>query len=177
MQRFSVVGTSGSGKTTAARAISDKLAYPRLELDSVFHLPDWEQMGDIEFRAVASEFIQQEQWVVDGNYSSDGVLDLVWERADTVVWLDLPKRTVMRQISLRSISRAVTGEELWSGNTEQWRNLVKWDPEVNIVRWAWTRFDHTRAKYQSRINDPLYAHLDFIRLRSRRDIKAFIDSL
>ena len=38
-----------------------------------------------------------ERWVIDGNYTSQ-VKDLVWARADTVVWLDLPRRTVMRRI-------------------------------------------------------------------------------
>jgi adenylate kinase family enzyme len=172
-----VVGTSGSGKTTAARAISDRLGYRYLELDSVYHLPDWEPLPDAEFRVVASRFAAGDRWVIDGNYTSHGVLDLVWERADTVVWLDLPKRTVMRQVSWRAVGRAATGEELWNGNTEQWMNLTKWDPEDNIVRWAWTRFDHTRDKYEARMNDPEYGHLDFIRLRSRSEIRDFLTSL
>ena len=177
MQRFSVVGSSGSGKTTTARAIADKLAYPRLELDSVFHLPDWEPLPDTEFRVIAREFTGQDQWVVDGNYTSHGVLDLVWEKADTVVWLDLPKRTVMQRVMRRTVRRAVKQEELWNGNREPWSNFTKWDHEDNIVRWAWTRFDGTRDNYERRMIDPLYAHLDFIRLRSRSDVADFIKSL
>ena len=41
MQRISVVGNSGSGKTTVAQAIAAELGLPYLELDGVFHQPDW----------------------------------------------------------------------------------------------------------------------------------------
>ncbi|MEN8041512.1 MAG: adenylate kinase, partial [Actinomycetota bacterium] len=106
MRRISVVGSSGSGKTTAARAVAERLGYPHLELDSVFHLPGWTPLPDDEFRAAAAEFAAQPKWVIDGNYSSHGVQDIVWGRADTVVWLDPPKRTAMRQVTWRAVSRA-----------------------------------------------------------------------
>ncbi|MFV1971504.1 MAG: hypothetical protein ACC683_10960 [Acidimicrobiia bacterium] len=177
MQRISVVGSSGSGKTTAARAIADKLGHPRLELDSVYHQPDWTPLPDDEFREVAMDFASKDRWVIDGNYSSHGVLDLVWHHADTVVWVDPAKRTAMRQVTWRAVSRATTGKELWNGNRERWPNLFKWAPEDNIIRWTWTRFDHTRVKYESRMNDPAWAHLEFVRLRSRSELSEFVDSL
>ncbi|GMQ94573.1 MAG: hypothetical protein BMS9Abin12_2070 [Acidimicrobiia bacterium] len=177
MHRISVVGSSGSGKTTVARAIAGKRGYPRLELDSVYHLPDWEPLPDTEFRRVAEEFVANDRWVIDGNYTSAGVLDLVWARADTVVWLDPPKRTAMRRVIWRSVTRATKGEELWNGNKERWPNLFRWAPEENIIRWTWTRFDHTRGKYESRVDAPEWSHLDFVRLRSRSDVKAFLEGL
>ena len=69
-----------------------------------------------------SEIVAGDGWVVDGNYSA--VRDLVWDRADTVVWLDLPRLVVVRRITTRSIRRVVRREELWNGNRERWRNLV-----------------------------------------------------
>jgi adenylate kinase family enzyme len=177
MQRISVVGCSGSGKTTAARAIAETLRYRCLELDSVYHLPDWVPLPDDEFRAVAREFALQDRWVIDGNYTSHGVLDVVWHYADTVVWLDPPRRTVMRRVTWRTLRRAVLREELWNGNREPWGNFTKWAPEENIVRWAWTTFDHTREKYEGRMNDPQWGHLDFVRLRSRGEVSEFVASL
>ncbi len=177
MHRISVVGSSGSGKTSTARAIAEILGYPHLELDSVFHLPGWEPLPDDEFRAAATDFAAQDRWVIDGNYTSHGVLDIVWERADTVVWLDPPKRTVMQRVTRRTIRRAFKREELWNGNREPLSNFTKWDPEDNIIRWAWTRFDHTRDKYEGRMNSPEWNTLNFIRLRSPREATEFIDSL
>ena len=64
-----------------------------------------------------SEVVAGDGWVVDGNYSV--VRDLVWDRADTVVWLDLPRLVVVRRITTRSIRRVVWREELWNGNRER----------------------------------------------------------
>lgn len=177
MRRISVVGSSGSGKTTAARAIAGKLGYPCLELDSVYHLPDWTPLPDVEFLEAVGEFAARDRWVIDGNYTSVGVLDLVWKHADTVVWIDVPKRTAMRQVIWRAVTRATTGEELWNSNRERWRNLFKWRPEENIVRWTWTRFDHVREKYEKRMSDPAWGDLDYIRLKSRSEISDFVASL
>ncbi len=106
MQRISVVGNSGSGKTTVAKAIADVLGVPHLELDGVFHQPDWRPLDTEEFRRIVSEFTAAESWVVDGNYS--GVRDIVWGRADTVVWVDPPRHRVMRQLLARTMRRMAT---------------------------------------------------------------------
>ena len=83
----------------------------------------------------------------------------------------------MQRVIWRTLRRAALREELWNGNRETWGHFTKWAPEDNIIRWTWTRFDHSREKYESRMNSPDWAHLDFVRLRSRRDVDAFIESL
>ena len=85
MRRIAVVGSSGSGKTTTARAISSGLGIPHVELDSVFHQAGWTPLPTDEFQDTVRTFTDQEAWVVDGNYTSQGITDLVWPRADTVV--------------------------------------------------------------------------------------------
>jgi len=177
VRRVSVVGSSGSGKTTASRAIEERFGLPRLELDSVYHQRDWAPLADDDFRSVVQEFVAQETWNVDGNYTSAGVLDIVWQRADTVVWLDPPKAVVMWRIVSRTFSRGARSTELWNGNRESLRNILRWGPEENIVRWAWTRFDTTRSKYETRMEDPAWSHITFIRLCSRSDMRKFLRDL
>ena len=177
MRRIAVVGSSGSGKTTMARAIAERLGHPHLELDSVFHQPDWTPLPDDEFQEVVGSFVAGEGWVVDGNYTSHGVNDIVLDRADTVVWLDPPRHTVMRRVVWRSLRRSVTGEELWNGNRERPGNLVRWAPEENIIRWTWTRFEHTRTKYESRLVDPRWQPLTVHRLRTEEDGRVFLADL
>ena len=74
--RVSVVGNSGSGKTTIATALSAALNAPHLELDGVFHQPGWVPLEEAEFRRRVAEFVAAPRWVADGNYSA--VQDLVW---------------------------------------------------------------------------------------------------
>jgi adenylate kinase family enzyme len=173
VQRISVVGNSGSGKTTVARAIAAALGVPHLELDSVFHQPDWQPLETEEFRRVVSEFTAAGAWVVDGNYS--GVRDIVWDRADTVVWVDPPRHRVMRQLVARTMRRMATGAELWNGNRERWRYLFR--PEESIIAWAWTQHHKYRDRYLAAQADPANAHLSFMRVRTPAEIAALLRDL
>ena len=175
MRRISVVGNSGSGKTTLAKAIAEALGIPRLELDSIFHQPEWQELPLAEFRAAVAEFVAGDGWVVDGNYSR--VSDLIWARADTVLWIDLPRRTVMRQLLRRTLWRTVTRAELWNGNTEQAGNLFRLDPEHSILRWAWTRHAEYAERYRAAQEDPANQHLNFVRVRRRADAKRILAGL
>jgi adenylate kinase family enzyme len=172
MQRVSVVGNSGSGKTTVAAELARLIGAPHLELDSVFHQPGWVPLPEPEFQARVADFIAAPCWVVDGNYSA--VRDLVWSRADTVVWLDLPRWQVMRQVVRRTISRAARRAELWNGNVEPWSNFLHLDPEQSILAWAWTRHRVYRDRFLRAMIDPGHAQLRFIRLTTLDEVQAFL---
>ena len=173
VRRVSVVGTSGSGKSTLARELAEILGVPHLELDAVHHQPGWAPLPTDEFRRIIAARAAAGGWVIDGNYGR--VRDLVWARADTVVWLDLPKRTVMRQVVWRTMRRVALRRELWNGNRERWRNFLTWNPEQSVISWAWHKHAPDHAKYAAAAADPASAHLRFIRLASRRDIARFLD--
>ena len=135
-RRVIIRGTSGSGKTTLARRIAATRPIPHHELDGIFHQAGWTPLDDEAFRTAVAAFMDDERWVVCGNYRQ--VAPLLLERADTVVLLDLPRRTVMSRVLRRSLRRAVLSQELWNGNKERLRNLLRTDPEVSIIAWAWT---------------------------------------
>ncbi|GGM61716.1 shikimate kinase [Dactylosporangium sucinum] len=169
MRRVSLVGNSGSGKTTVGRALATALGVPFVELDAIFHQPGWQPLERSEFRRRVTGVCATDGWVVDGNYSA--VRDLVWARADTVVWFDLPRRTVMRQLLLRTLRRGLTGAELWNGNREHLRDLLSTDPEQSILRWAWVKHATYRARYRAAATDPTWSSLTFERIASRSDAR------
>lgn len=173
VRRVSVVGTSGSGKSTLARELAEILGVPHLELDAVHHQPGWAPLPTDEFRRIIAARAAAGGWVIDGNYGR--VRDLVWARADTVVWLDLPKRTVMRQVVWRTLRRVALRRELWNGNRERWRNFLTWNPEQSVISWAWHKHAPDHAKYAAAAASPASAHLRFIRLANRRDVARFLD--
>lgn len=172
VERVAMVGNSGSGKTTVGRMLAAQLDAPFLELDSLYHQAGWEPLPTEEFRRRVGSFVAADRWVIDGNYGA--VRELIWDRADTVVWFDLPRRTVMRQVTARTLRRAFSGVELWNGNRERLRTLVRLDPNESILRWAWTQHAKYHRRYTAAAVDPCYAHLTFIRIGSRADADRLI---
>jgi adenylate kinase family enzyme len=172
VRRISVVGNSGSGKSRLAAALAAALAIPHLELDGVFHQAGWQPLPRPDFRAAVAGFAAGDDWVIDGNYSA--VQDLVWARADTVVWLDPSRARVMRQLARRTLLRMVRRSELWNGNRESWAGLFRADPDKSILRWAWTQHAGTRERYRRAQADPAHAHLEFVRLATPAQVAEFI---
>lgn len=177
MERIVVVGNSGSGKTLFAKRLSSILDSPHLELDSIFHRGGWSSTSEHQFQKEIRTFAEAQRWVVDGNYTSQGTRKVLWPLADTFVWLDPPKRTVMRRVISRTLKRVVTREELWDGVREPWTNLYSLDPYNNIIVWAWTRFEHTRSKFETAIAEGTWSHAEVHRLRSAKDVDRFFESV
>jgi adenylate kinase family enzyme len=175
VRRIWVVGTSGSGKSTLARAIRERTALPWVQLDSLYHQPNWTPLPEIEFRAVVDQVVANDAWVVDGNYAAIG--DLVLARADTVVLLDLPRHVVMRQIVWRTVRRAVTREELWNGNRERLRDLFSLKKERSMIVWSWATHGKARKRFVAAQADPTHHALRFVQLQSRRQINEFLAEL
>jgi adenylate kinase family enzyme len=173
MRRVSVVGNAGSGKTTLGHALAARLGVPHLELDGIYHQPGWVPLATDEFVRRAGQAAAGDGWVIDGNYTA--VRSLIWARADTVVWLDLPRRIVMRRIIWRTIRRVISRAELWNGNREPWQNLIRGNPEESVIAWAWHKHAVYRQRYAAAALDPAWAHGRFIRVTSRRDVRALLD--
>jgi len=170
VQRISVVGISGSGKSTLAGRLADRLGVEHIEIDSLFHQPGWTPLPEDELRAVVAGKLTAAGWVCDGNYGA--VRSLVWNLADTVIWLYPPHRTVMRRVIMRTLRRILTRKELWNGNRETVRNAF-FDRD-SIIRWAWTGYAPNRHKFTAALNDPQWTQLIFVRLRSRADVNKFL---
>jgi adenylate kinase family enzyme len=165
-----VVGQSGAGKTTVARRLAARLQVPHVELDAFFHGPQWEPtptfVGDVDAATTAPG------WVADGNYAA--VRDLLWSRADTVVWLDLPRTTTLRRVLLRTGRRVVTRPELWNGNRERWRTVGR---ASHPIRWTWQTHQRHRAAYEDRLRDPRWQQLAVVRLQTARDVREWVRAL
>lgn len=172
VQRVSVVGNSGSGKSTLAAALAARIDAPWIELDSIHHQPGWTPLPRNEFRSCVATLAAGERWVIDGNYTA--VRDLVWARADTVVWIDLPRLLVMRRVTGRTLRRAALRQELWNGNREPWSNWLTLDPERSIIAWSWTQHARYRVRYADAMADPAFGHLTFFRLRSPAEVREFL---
>lgn len=168
-QRISVVGTSGSGKTTLARQISHCLVIPHVELDALNHEPNWTEAPTDVFRQRVEHSLRVDRWVVDGNYTK--VRDIVWSRADTVVWLDYSLPITMGRVVRRTFRRVVTQEELWNGNRETWQMMFSRD---SIILWTLTTYRKNRQQYPILFKQAEYAHLKVVHLHSPQATNAWL---
>lgn len=171
MQRVLVGGISGAGKTTLARTLARRLQIPYVEMDALFHGPGW--VPRPEFVSDVERIAAGERWVFDSDgYSA--VRDALWARADTLVWLDLPRRQVMSRVLRRSTWRGLLREELWNGNRE---SLLGWRDPDHPVQWAWRGHAERRVTTGGRLMDPRWAHLDVVHLHSAADAKRWLRAL
>lgn len=177
MRRVSVVGNAGSGKSRLARQIAERLNLAYVELDAIHHLANWEPIDLDEFRERVEAIAATDGWVIDGNYRTVVVDGPVWQRADTVVWLDLPRRIVMHQVIARTVTRIVRRDELWNGNRERWSNLLSWNPNSSIIRWSWTQHAKYAKRFDSAMRSSELAHLTFVRLTSHADADSWVAEL
>jgi len=163
-RRIQVVGTSGSGKTTVARAIAARLDLPCIELDALFWKRDWGETPNEEFLPKVEEATRGDGWVLDGNYSRIG--PVVWPRVETVVWLDYPFPRVFGQLLGRTIRRAATREPMWGGCVESWRK--SFFSRDSILVWCLQTYGRRRRTYSALFARPELRHIRVVRLRSPR---------
>ena len=108
MRRVLVIGCGGAGKSTLARKLGERLGLEVIHLDVHFWRPGWVQTPDEEWIPIVDELIEKESWIIDGSFN--GTLDRRMARADTVIFLDLPRwRCLVRAIKRLLKYRAATG--------------------------------------------------------------------
>lgn len=129
-----VVGGPGSGKSSVAAQLARVLGVAPIELDGLWWGPDWKPAGREQLRDDVRDVLAIDSWIVDGNYVDD-VADLVWRRADVVVWLDLPRRVAVRRAVRRSVRRILAAEALWNGNHESLAVLSPRSITTLVRRW------------------------------------------
>ncbi|MEO0473891.1 MAG: shikimate kinase [Bacteroidota bacterium] len=174
MKRINVIGTSGSGKTTFASALAHQLNYPHIEMDALFWGKNWHESSDDVFFARIAEALDQENWVLDGNYSR--TTEVKWQNVDTVIWIDYSFLRTLYQAISRAINRIITQKELWpdTNNRETFQLLFSKD---SIVLWMLKTYFPKRKRYHDMIQSNTYPHIQFIRLRSPKACRRFLQRL
>lgn len=175
--RVAVVGSSGSGKSTFARRLSEALGAPHIELDAINWQAGWKDLNSHdpdEFVRRVSAATEADAWVTDGNYGK--VQPIVIGRATDLIWLDYSRAVIMPRVIRRSIARSWEGKELWpgTGNTETWR---KWLDKEHPIRWAWDTFKRRRTAYEKAFVAEKPVHLAVHRLRHPREADGLIKHL
>lgn len=166
VRRVLVKGSCGAGKSTLGTRLAGALGVPYVELDALHHGPNWSAASPAELQARTAEMLDDERgWVVDGNYDSK-LGPMVLDRAELVIWLDLPLQTKLLRLTRRTARRWFRQEVLWNGNRETVRGAF-WGGGA-LFPWAIrTHFLH-RREWPQRLADRT-----MVRLRTTREVAAW----
>lgn len=172
-KRIIVVGNTASGKTTMATLLAQRLGLRHIELDALHWDANWTQAAPEILRQRVTSALPDDGWVVDGNYSV--VRDIIWPRADTVVWLDYPLPLILVRLTRRTFVRVATRVELWNGNRE--RLFAQLFTRDSLYLWVLQTHRLRKRQYTQLAADPAYAHLTIVRLRSPRAAARWLAAL
>ncbi len=168
------MGSTGSGKTIFARALARILDVPCVELDALNWEANWAMAPEAVFRARIEAATRADAWVVDGNYGGRGAREIVWDRADTVVWLDYPLWLILARLTRRNVARIRGGEEIWpgTGNRETLRN--SFFSRESLYVWALKTYRRRKREMPELLRLPVYAHLEVHHLRRPAEAERFL---
>ncbi len=171
MQRIHVLGSAGSGKSTFARKLGERLGIPYIELDEYYWLPQWSWRADDDVIALVQPLAAGRNWVIDGNYSF--LQPTIWQHVDTVVWLDLPLHVCLWRCFRRGIKRCLTREVVCNGNTESFGRLFS---RKSLLWWILTTHRQRRRRIAAWIENARTAqpHIRVHVVKSNRQANALL---
>jgi adenylate kinase family enzyme len=174
-KRIVIVGTTSSGKSTLASQLAEKIGADFIELDALHWEPNWVEAPDEVFRERVETAIKSDIWVVAGNYSV--VRDVVWRRAEAIIWLDYPFHIIFWRLITRTIRRVSTREKLFAGNVENgWTHLKLWSEE-SLFHWLFKTHWRRKREYPMLFALPENAHLTVIHFKHPKEAKDWMVNL
>jgi energy-coupling factor transporter ATP-binding protein EcfA2 len=171
-ERIVILGRTGSGKTTLARELAAALRVPHVELDSLYFGPSFSTAPLPVLRERTRAAISGDRWVTDGNKRA--VRDLVWPRADTIVWLDYPLPVSLWRLAKRARRRTSALAAEASGARRPGLFAGQLTAAATGVLTALRSHAGQRREYPRMLADPANQHLAVVRLRSPRATRGWL---
>jgi adenylate kinase family enzyme len=168
MQRIVIVGSAGTGKSTLARSLGERLNLPVIHLDALNWRPGWQALPPEVFREHLAKAIAGVAWITDGNYALL-TFDLRLPRADLFIWVERPRLHCLYRVFRRALrSLFSTQEHLAAGCPERFDRRF-WDRLKYILRF--NRINRPRIEAARQAHGP---HVPVVVLRSDRETAAFL---
>ena len=166
MNRVIVVGSGGSGKSTFSRELGRVTGIPVIHLDREYWRPGWEETPKDEWKARVADMLEGERWIMDGNFG--GTREMRMQAADTIIFLDLPRRVCLYRILKRTLKYyGRSRPDMAEGCLERL--------DLEFVMWVWN--------YKHRSRKRLLAELEGLEeksvmiLRNQRQVSDFLANL
>lgn len=169
MKRVAVFGNAGGGKSTLARDLAAITGLPLHVIDMMQFAEGGDAVPQEEFLAVHAKLLRDDAWIIDGF----GSTALAWERfdrADTLVHIDLPVATHYWWVTKRFVKGLFRDPPGWPKGSPLWPSTRSSYRVIGLCHRKLT------PKYRAYVADAAQRK-DVYRLRSRRQIKEFLDRM
>lgn len=166
MRRVMVMGGLGSGKSTLAHDLAVRLGVPLLHLDAIYYRKGWVKRGEADFVRELEEFCAGDGWVTDGNYLP--YCGVRAARADTLVFVDMPRWVCFGRIVRRSLRRM---RWVRSDVPPESKNRVRWVFKTLI----WGRLEELRAGILRVAEE--HRKVRFVHVKSAAEVAAFLEGV
>lgn len=167
MQKVLIIGCSGVGKSTFADRVSEKTGLSFTPTDPFYWQANWHVASTESVVERVDAATSEPAWILDGNF--DDQRDFVWQRADTVIWLDYPLWRVLFQVVNRNLGLWLSQKPTWSDNRMSWQR-------------AWSGIRHSlrshklkRKNYPNYLNE--FPHLQVYHFRDPSESNEWLASL
>ncbi|CCZ85901.1 MAG TPA: ATP-binding cassette domain-containing protein [Candidatus Caccosoma faecigallinarum] len=166
MEKIVVLGNSGSGKSTLTKKMADILKIPYLHLDTIVWKHDWQEKELDQIENTIYQFIQQKQWICDGNFLKKA--SERFAQCDTIIFLDMNRwlcffRVIKRYFKYKNKPR------------ESRSVLCNEKLDSSFLKWVRTDFyKQSRPKILELCSN---SNKNVIILKNKKEVNKFLTSL
>lgn len=172
-KRIVVIGTTSSGKSTLANSLAKKIGADCIDLDYLHWEPNWTEAPDEVFRERVEKAVSVESWVVAGNYHV--VRDLIWPKAQVIIWLDYPFQVVFWRLLKRTTKRVLFKEKLFSDNVENFWTQIQFWSQDSLFNWLFKTYWRRKRETPLLLSQPENGHLKLIHLKTPKEADEFLN--
>lgn len=101
--KIMLFGRPGSGKSTFANQLGQKLNIPVYHLDKYFYEAHWKERPYQDFLRIQQELVNLDHWIIDGNATKS--LETRWAKADVVIYFLFPRLICLWRVIKRKFTK------------------------------------------------------------------------
>ena len=162
MKRILVIGCPGAGKTYFSKRLSKILSLPLIHMDNLYWNKDKTSIDTEALKEKLKPYLEQDQWIIDGNYHK--TLEMRLPYATDVFVLDLSRKECIQGILER---------------IDQPRDDIPWieteDDATELIAWTADYGFRTKDEEIALLNKNKHLHVHIF--KSRQEMNDYLDKL